>query len=48
MDSILFIVAHPDDLAFGMGGTALLMKDKFKLHIFCATRGERGMKKLIR
>lgn len=25
MKFIVFIVAHPDDVAFGMGGTALLL-----------------------
>jgi len=40
--TIVFLVAHPDDVAFFMGGTALLLKDKYKLHVICASRGERG------
>ena len=43
MKSILFVVAHPDDVAFGMGGTALLLKGKVELHVICATKGERGV-----
>jgi len=43
MRSILFVVAHPDDVAYGMGGTALLLKGKYKLHVVCATKGERGV-----
>jgi LmbE family N-acetylglucosaminyl deacetylase len=42
--SVVFVVAHPDDLAFGMGGTAWLLKDKYKLHVLCLTKGERGLK----
>ena len=26
METIIFIVAHPDDLAYGAGGTAMLLK----------------------
>jgi LmbE family N-acetylglucosaminyl deacetylase len=40
--SILFVVAHPDDVADGMGGTAFILKDKYRLHVLCATKGERG------
>ena len=43
MESIVIIVAHPDDVAASASGTLLLLKDKFKLHVFCATRGERGV-----
>jgi len=43
MESIVFIYPHPDDEAFGMGGTALLLKERFKLHMFCLTKGERGL-----
>lgn len=42
MESILCVMAHPDDLAHGMGGTAWLLKDRYKLHVACASRGERG------
>lgn len=40
--NIVFIVAHPDDLAFSMGGTACLLNEDYHLHICCASRGERG------
>ena len=43
MESVLFVFAHPDDVAYGMGGMALLLKDKFELHLVCATKGERGL-----
>ena len=43
MNTILLIVPHPDDVAFGMGGTALLLKERFNLHVLCATKGERGV-----
>ncbi len=43
MANIVFIVAHPDDMAYGMGGTAWLLKKKYKLHVLCATRGEKGL-----
>jgi len=39
---VVFVVAHPDDVAFYMGGTALLLKENYRLHVICATRGERG------
>jgi LmbE family N-acetylglucosaminyl deacetylase len=42
MESILYIYAHPDDIST-MGGTAWLLKDKYKLHAVCLTRGERGI-----
>lgn len=41
-DSILFIVAHPDDIAFSCGGTAWLLKQQYDLHVLCASKGERG------
>jgi len=43
MDNVLFLVAHPDDFACAMGGTALLLKDRCRLHVLCATKGERGL-----
>ena len=42
--NIVFIVAHPDDLAHSMGGTAYLMKEKYQLHVLCLTKGEHGIK----
>jgi len=43
MKNIVFIVAHPDDMAYGMSGTAWLLKEKYNLHVLCATRGEKGL-----
>jgi len=43
METALFVFAHPDDVADGMGGMASLLKDKFDLHLVCATKGERGL-----
>ena len=43
LSSVVFIVAHPDDVAHSMGGTALLLRDQHKLHVLCATKGERGI-----
>ena len=45
MDNIAIVYAHPDDVAACIGGTAWLLKNRFKLHLFCATRGERGVRK---
>ncbi|MFB3893835.1 MAG: PIG-L deacetylase family protein [Phycisphaerae bacterium] len=42
MKSILFVVAHPDDVAGCAGGTAILLRKKYALHVACATKGERG------
>jgi len=42
--SIVFITAHPDDVAFSMGGTAALLKQDYELHIICLSSGERGYK----
>ncbi len=44
MRNIAIVVAHPDDVAFCMGGTAWLLKDRYKLHVFCMTQGQRGLK----
>ena len=43
MASIVAVFAHPDDVADGMGGAALLLNDTFDLHLVCATKGERGL-----
>ena len=41
---IVFVVAHPDDVAHAMGGTAFLLRKKYRLHVLCASKGERGIK----
>jgi LmbE family N-acetylglucosaminyl deacetylase len=38
------VVAHPDDFANAMGGTALLLSPRHDLHVLCLTKGERGIK----
>lgn len=43
MDTIVLIYPHPDDESFGMGGTALRLKEQFRLHLFCLSKGERGL-----
>ncbi len=40
--NIVCLVAHPDDVTFMMGGTALLLKEKYAIHVVVASRGERG------
>ena|GEM_PF-5257049 len=35
---VVFVVAHPDDVAFSMGGTARLHKDRYHLHVKWKTR----------
>ena len=42
--NILCTAAHPDDIVHAMGGTAWLLKDRYKFHVLCATKGERGIK----
>lgn len=46
MRKVVFLVAHPDDAACAVGGTALLMRGGFEIHILCATRGELGLRGL--
>jgi LmbE family N-acetylglucosaminyl deacetylase len=41
-NSVVFVVAHPDDVAFSFGGTAWMLKEKHQLHVLCASQGERG------
>ena len=41
--AVVLVVAHPDDIANSMGGTAYLLKDRYRLHVLCLTRGERGL-----
>ncbi len=43
MQRVLFLIAHPDDLACAAGGTALLLRESCELHLLCATKGERGI-----
>jgi LmbE family N-acetylglucosaminyl deacetylase len=40
--TIVCIFAHPDDEAFGPGGTIALLSKKNDLYILCATKGEAG------
>lgn len=40
--AILIVEAHPGDWEDGIGGTIWLLKDKYKIHIVCASRGEMG------
>ena len=41
--TLLVVLAHPDDETFGLGGTlALYAKQGVKVHLICATRGEVG------
>ena len=41
-ESIVFVVAHPDDVTYSAGGTAWLLHEKYDLHVLCASKGERG------
>lgn len=42
--NIVCVVAHPDDMAHSMGGTAVLLSATHRLHVLCLTRGDRGIK----
>ncbi len=42
MKTIVCIFAHPDDEAFGPGGTIAKLAQKNKVYIICATKGEAG------
>ncbi|NLW49366.1 MAG: PIG-L family deacetylase [Candidatus Brocadiaceae bacterium] len=42
--NIVYVTAHPDDSSNAMGATALLLKDRYDVHVLCATRGERGIR----
>lgn len=42
-ETMLVVMAHPDDETFGLGGTlALYARRGVKVHLICATRGEAG------
>ncbi|MDQ3099112.1 MAG: PIG-L family deacetylase [bacterium] len=44
MQKILCVFAHPDDEAFGPGGTiALWAKQGAQIHLLCVTKGEAGI-----
>jgi len=43
--AVVFITAHPDDVAFACGGAAWLLKDRYRLHVLCASKGERGYRR---
>ena len=44
MKNVAVVVAHPDDTAVGLGGTALLLAEAgYRVHSICATRGELGL-----
>jgi len=40
-ETVVFVCGHPDDLA-GPGGTAILLGEKFDLHVIDYTHGEGG------
>lgn len=40
--AVLFITAHPDDVAFNMGGTARLLMQGSQIHSYCLSSCERG------
>ncbi|MBI4159549.1 PIG-L family deacetylase [Candidatus Wolfebacteria bacterium] len=42
MKTIVCIFAHPDDEAFGPGGTIAKLAKKNRVYIICATKGEAG------
>ncbi len=43
-ENIVFLMAHPDDVAIQVGGTAMVLKEKYNLHVLCVSKGERGIK----
>jgi len=42
MKNIVCIIAHPDDEAFGPGGTIIKLARRHQVYIICATKGEAG------
>jgi len=45
MKSVVCIIAHPDDEAFGPGGTIIKLAKRNNVYIICATKGEAGQPK---
>ncbi|HAU36406.1 MAG TPA: hypothetical protein DCX07_01645 [Phycisphaerales bacterium] len=43
METIVCLAAHPDDIAYAMGGTLLRLKDRVRIHVLCVTKGQRGL-----
>ena len=43
--AVACIAAHPDDIEYGMGGTAILLKEQeYELHYIICTSGQGGIK----
>jgi len=42
--AVAIVMAHPDDVDNSMGGTAWLLRNAYRLHVVCATGGERGIR----
>lgn len=46
MKNLVCIFAHPDDEAFGPGGTIVKLSKKYNIYLLCATKGEEGQNSL--
>lgn len=44
MKNLVCVFAHPDDEAFGPGGTIAKLSKKFNIYLLCATKGGVGQK----
>lgn len=44
MKNLVCVFAHPDDEAFGPGGTIAKLSKKFNIYLLCATKGDVGQK----
>lgn len=42
MKNLVCIFAHPDDEAFGPGGTIAKLSKKYNIYLLCATKGDAG------